>query len=146
MKWFERRHQKLASARDFWLRLGLFAAFSGGLLGVSLYGGMAGFHYLENLSWLDSLVNATMLLGGEGPLAQPQTVAGKYFASFYAVYSGVVFLIAFGVLITPVAHRMFHLFHLPEDEDSTPPSTALRRHRRGRSGQALAAVSQKPRS
>ena len=120
MKWFERRHQKLASARDFWLRLGLFAAFSGGLLGVSLYGGMAGFHYLENLSWLDSLVNATMLLGGEGPLAQPQTVAGKYFASFYAVYSGVVFLLAFGVLITPVAHRMFHLFHLPEDEDSSP--------------------------
>ena len=138
MKWFERRHQKLASARDFWLRLGLFAAFSGGLLGVSLYGGMAGFHYLENLSWLDSLVNATMLLGGEGPLAQPQTVAGKYFASFYAVYSGVVFLLAFGVLITPVAHRMFHLFHLPED-----PSAPLRDHRRGGSGQALPTASKK---
>ena len=122
MKSFERRHQKLASHRDFWLRTGLFAVFSGGILGLSLYGGMAGFHYLENLGWLDSLLNATMLLGGEGPLAQPQTVAGKYFASFYAVYSGVVFLIAFGVLITPVAHRMFHLFHLPEDEDSPAPS------------------------
>jgi hypothetical protein len=127
MKSFERRHQKLASRRDFWLRLGLFALFSGGILGLSLYGGMAGFHYLENLSWLDSLLNATMLLGGEGPLAQPQTVAGKYFASFYAVYSGVVFLIAFGVLITPVAHRMFHLFHLPEDDDQTPARPARRR-------------------
>jgi len=122
MKLLERRHQRLASARDFWLRMGLFALFSTAIMGLSLYGGMAGFHYLENLGWLDSLLNATMLLGGEGPLEQPQTVAGKYFASFYAVYSGVVFLVAFGVLVTPVAHRLFHIFHLPEDDPSGEPS------------------------
>ena len=125
MKLFERRHQRLATARDFWLRMGLFALFSTAIMGLSLYGGMAGFHYLEGLGWLDSLLNATMLLGGEGPLAQPQTVAGKYFASFYAVYSGVVFLVAFGVLVTPVAHRMFHLFHLPEDDPSAEPAAAI---------------------
>jgi hypothetical protein len=134
MKSFERRHQRLASTKDFWLRMGLFALFSTGIMGLSLYGGMAGFHYLENLGWLDSLLNATMLLGGEGPLAQPQTVAGKYFASFYAVYSGVVFLVAFGVLVTPVAHRMFHLFHLPEDDPSGEPDQDSPRGQRRRRG------------
>jgi hypothetical protein len=73
---------------------------------------MAGFHWFENLSWLDSLLNASMLLGGMGPVETPQTVVGKYFASFYALFSGVIFLVAVGVLITPLAHRLFHKFHL----------------------------------
>lgn len=116
----ERHQEGLLPWRRFVGRQALFLAVTLGLLGFSLYGGMAGFHYLEHLGWLDSLLNATMLLGGEGPLAQPQTVAGKYFASFYAVYSGVVFLVAFGILITPVAHRLFHYFHLPV-EPGPPP-------------------------
>ena len=119
MRWLEHHRDRLAPWHRFVGRQALFLAVALGVLGVSLYGGMAGFHYLENLNWLDSLLNATMLLGGEGPIEQPATQAGKLFASFYAVYSGVVFLIAFGILITPVAHRVFHRFHLPVDEPST---------------------------
>jgi hypothetical protein len=130
MKSLERRHEALLPMREFARRMGWFVLFAASLLALSLYGGMAGFHYLEHLNWLDSLVNATMLLGGEGPLEQPQSVGGKLFASFYAVYSGVVFLIAFGILITPVAHRLFHAFHLPEDEDSAPMPKRGRQARR----------------
>jgi hypothetical protein len=128
MRRLERHHDPLAPFHRYLGRQTLYLGFAAGVLGVSLYGGMAGFHYLEGLSWLDSLLNATMLLGGEGPLAQPQTVGGKYFASFYAVYSGVVFLVAFGILITPLAHRLFHRFHMPIDE--APP--ARRRKKTGR--------------
>ena len=125
----ENRHQRLLPRGSFVARQAAFLAASLGVLGLSLYGGMAGFHYLEHLGWLDSLLNATMLLGGEGPLAQPQTVAGKYFASFYAVYSGVVFLVAFGILITPTLHRFFHRFHLAQDEDAPAHAGRARRRR-----------------
>ena len=128
MRLLERRHEGVLPWGKFLGRQALFLAVALGVLGLSLYGGMAGFHYLEHLSWLDSLLNATMLLGGEGPIEQPATVAGKLFASFYAVYSGVVFLIAFGILITPVAHRVFHHFHLPVDgqEDPAPKKRPLK--------------------
>jgi hypothetical protein len=120
MRLLERRHEGLLPFRAFLNRQALFLVVALGVLGISLYGGMAGFHYLERLNWLDSLLNAAMLLGGEGPIEQPATVAGKLFASFYAVYSGVVFLLAFGILITPVAHRVFHHFHLPVDDEPAP--------------------------
>lgn len=129
---FEKRHEPLLSMRHFIKRQLLYVLFAAVVLGLSLYGGMAGFHYLESLSWLDALVNATMLLGGEGPLAPLQTEAGKYFASFYAVYSGVVFLLAFSILITPMAHRLFHHFHLPVEEDVPEPRPSRTRRKKRR--------------
>jgi hypothetical protein len=78
--------------------------------------GMAGYHFLESLSWLDSLLNASMILGGMGPVNPLQTAAGKIFASFYALYSGVVLLAAVGILVAPIFHRFLHRFHLAEDK------------------------------
>ena len=74
---------------------------------ISLYGGMAGYHYTENLSWLDSYVNAAMILSGMGPLANPATTAGKLFAGSYALFSGLFFIILMGVVLAPVFHRAF---------------------------------------
>jgi hypothetical protein len=86
------------------------------LLVFSLGAGMAGYHFLENLSWIDSLLNAAMILGGMGPVNPLQSDAGKIFASFYAIYSGVILLASVGVLIAPIFHRFLHQFHLAEDK------------------------------
>lgn len=90
-------------------------AIGGLLILVSLIVGMLGYHVFENLSWLDSLLNASMILSGMGPVNPVQTDAGKLFASFYALYSGIVPLAAAGVLAAPIFHRFLHHFHL-EDE------------------------------
>ena len=96
------------------LRFGLFAA---GIILFSLCIGILGYHYLESLSWIDSLLNASMILGGMGPVNPLQTNAGKIFASFYALYSGIILLASVGILITPIFHRFLHRFHL-ELEDN----------------------------
>ena len=77
---------------------------------------MVGYHYTEGLPWLDSLLNASMILGGMGPVDVVRTSAGKWFASFYALFSGMVLLVAAGVLIAPVVHRFLHRFHLEIDQ------------------------------
>jgi hypothetical protein len=83
---------------------------------MSLAIGILGYRLTEHMSWLDALLNASMILGGMGPVATPQTTAGKWFASFYALFSGVVFLVAVGVLIAPVFHRFLHAMQVaPED-------------------------------
>jgi hypothetical protein len=67
---------------------------------------------LDGQDWVDALLNASMILGGMGPVGELHTVAGKLFAAFYALYSGMVFLIVAGVLFVPVFHRFLHRFHL----------------------------------
>jgi hypothetical protein len=83
-----------------------------GLLGGSLLGGVCGYHYLERLDWLDSLLNASMILGGMGPVTELHTRAGKLFASCFALYSGVVFLVIVGIVFGPIVHRILHRFHV----------------------------------
>jgi len=83
----------------------------------SLGVGMAGYRYFEGLPWIDAFVNAAMLLSGMGPLASPQTSAGKIFAGIYALYSGFVVLIAAGIAFAPVIHRFLHRFHLAQGRD-----------------------------
>jgi hypothetical protein len=83
----------------------------------SLAVGVVGYHVFEGLSWIDALLNASMILGGMGPVNAIHTTAGKLFASFYAIYSGLIFLVVAGVLLAPVIHRFLHRFHL-ETENS----------------------------
>ena len=78
---------------------------------ISLFIGVAGYHFLENLPWIDSLLNASMILGGMGPVDQMKTFGGKLFASFYALYSGLVLIGLMGLLLAPVFHRILHTFH-----------------------------------
>lgn len=112
---YEHHKQPLAKRSVFAKRLAW-----NGLIGLlfllfSLAMGMLGYHYLENLSWIDALLNASMILGGMGPVDRVQTNAGKIFASFYALYSGVVLLAAVGILAAPIFHRFMHRFHLAEN-------------------------------
>ncbi len=118
---FEHRHDPLLSRKAFFKRLLRYATIASLIIFVSLGIGVVGYHAFEGLSWLDSLVNAAMLLGGMGPVDQLHTVAGKLFASFYALFSGIVFLVAVGVLIAPVFHRFLHRFHLDLDEEQDQP-------------------------
>ena len=96
-------------------------AIAGTLVGVSLLVGILGYHHFAGLGWVDSFYNASMILGGMGPVNPLQTPGGKLFASFYALYSGMIFLIIAGVLLAPVFHRFLHHFHLEmEAADGAP--------------------------
>ncbi len=88
------------------------------LVVVSLAIGMAGYMYYEHLAWRDAFLNSAMLLGGMGPVESPQTPGGKVFAGLYALYAGLVFLIAAGVLFAPALHRIMHKYHWQQDKSS----------------------------
>jgi hypothetical protein len=85
---------------------------------VSLAAGTSGYHILGKLAWVDALENASMILGGMGPVDPITSTAGKLFASLYALYSGVIFLLIAGLLFAPVAHRLLHHFHFERGERS----------------------------
>lgn len=108
---YESRHQQPIPRRHFIRRLANHACFSFGLLAISLFMGMAGYVMFEHLSWMEAFLNAAMLLGGMGPVDTPNTEGGKLFAGLYALYAGLVFLIAAGFLVAPAFHRMLHRFH-----------------------------------
>jgi len=114
---FEHHKQPLASQSEFAQRMVRFGLLAAGVIIFSLGIGILGYHYLESLSWIDSLLNATMILGGMGPVNTLQTNAGKVFASFYALYSGIILLASVGVLATPIFHRFMHRFHLELEDD-----------------------------
>jgi hypothetical protein len=115
---YERRHQPLIARRRFLIRVARHAAAGLSLVAGALAIGIAGYHWLEHLSWLDAYLNAAMILGGMGPVAELHTTAGKVFAGAHALFSGVVFLAAMGLLLVPIVHRALHRFHL--DEESEP--------------------------
>ncbi len=93
------------------------AGIGAAILSVALLGGVLGYHCFEDLSWLDSLLNASMILAGMGPVDKVQTSGGKVFASAYAVFSGVVFLSSIAIVMTPVVRRMLHRLHLDIEEE-----------------------------
>lgn len=111
---YESKHQRPLKRQQFIIRLLLHLAMVLVLLAVSLLIGIAGYTCFERLSFLDALLNSTMLLGGMGPVNAPVTPAGKVFASLYALYSGLVFIVTAVLLLTPVVHRLLHRFHWDE--------------------------------
>ena len=113
---FEHHKEPLASPSEFTKRMLRFGALAAGILLFSLGIGVLGYHFFEHLPWLDSLLNASMLLGGMGPIAPLNTTAGKLFASFYALFAGMIILVAAGVMATPIFHRILHHFHLEIEE------------------------------
>jgi len=92
-------------------------AVAGGIVFVSLVLGVLGYHFFEGLPWLDALLNASMILTGMGPVEQLHSTGGKLFASFYALFSGIVFITTAGLLLAPLMHRLMHKFHLESKED-----------------------------
>ena len=108
-----KKHPPLSRVR-FLQRLALHAAGAMGLLLGSLLIGMAGYSYFEDLAWRDAFLNSAMLLGGMGPVDAPRTDGGKVFAGLYALYAGLVFIVAAGLVFVPVLHRLLHKFHWDE--------------------------------
>ena len=115
---YEHQDEPLLSRGAFLRRVGRHTSVSLGIIGGSLAIGIFGYRFLEHLSWIDALLNASMILGGMGPVGELRTTAGKLFASFYALYSGLIVLVASGVIFAPLFHRFLHSFHLEvEDGD-----------------------------
>jgi hypothetical protein len=110
----EKKHEQLLPRKQFARRLGRFAAAAALLILVALGIGIAGYHWIAGLSPVDSVLNASMILTGMGPVNELHGSAAKLFASAYALFSGIVFISAIGVLFTPIAHRVIHNFHLEE--------------------------------
>ena len=109
---FEHRKEPLLDRRRFLRRL-LFSALTGAaLIAVSLFGGMLGYHALEGMPWVDAFANAAMILSGMGPLSPMQSTAGKLFAGFYALYSGLALILITGIVFAPLVHRLLHRFHI----------------------------------
>jgi hypothetical protein len=102
----------LPSRTHFALRLAKNFLIAAVIVAFSLAMGSAGYHYWGQLPWIDALLNAAMILTGMGPVDPMTTNAAKLFATFYALYSGVIFLSVIAILLTPVVHRWLHRFHL----------------------------------
>jgi len=96
--------------------MGHFGLGAFGLVIASLAAGAIGYHFICGLPWVDSILNASMILTGMGPVDPMRTTAAKLFASAYAIFSGVAFLTIVGVLVAPIIHRYLHRFHLEMDE------------------------------
>jgi hypothetical protein len=116
---YEHHRQPLLSRSAYLRRLARHGAVAIALVIGSLFIGMLGYHMIEKLSWVDAFVNASMILGGMGPVAELRTTAGKVFAGSYALYSGLIFLVIVGVVFAPVIHRFLHHFHAEMDEQES---------------------------
>ncbi len=113
---FESRSEPLASRALFFRRFFKFFAFAMLLALLALGIGVFGYHYIARFSWIDSILNASMILGGMGPLGDLPSDAAKLFASAYALFSGLVFISIMAILSAPLAHRILHHFHVDEND------------------------------
>ena len=111
---YEHHSKPLLPKEKYYQRIFRNFLWGGVIVAFSLLIGILGYHFTENLGWIDSLLNASMILTGMGPVNPMISTAGKLFASFYAIFSGVVFLTAIAFVLAPVAHRFLHKFHLQD--------------------------------
>jgi hypothetical protein len=114
---YERKNQPLIPRSQFILRILSHFAGAVGLILGALGIGIFGYHFIAGFSWVDSLLNAAMILGGMGPVNSLTDTPSKLFASFYALFAGIIFLVVAGVLFAPIFHRFLHRFHLSLDEE-----------------------------
>ena len=114
---FERRRHPLLPPRRFVGRMlkaiGLWLALA--IVGLAI--GMAGYAKFEDMSLADAYVNAAMILSGMGPMGELKTTAGKIFAGSYAIFSGLIIVIATAFVLAPIFHRVLHRFHVETGEE-----------------------------
>jgi hypothetical protein len=111
---YERKGEKLLPRPAFIRRMGSSFLMAAAIVSVALAVGIVGYHSVAGLGWIDSILNASMILTGMGPVDPMKSNAAKLFASGYALFSGVVFLSAVGLVLAPVFHRILHKFHLDD--------------------------------
>jgi fumarate reductase subunit D len=78
--------------------------------------GTLGYHRLGAIPWIDAFLNASMILGGMGPVDRMETSGAKLFSALYALFSGLFFIAVMGVVLAPWIHRMIHVIHAEEDK------------------------------
>ena len=113
---FEHRGQRPISRRLFLRRLARHGGVAALIVAGSVFVGTIGYHWFGDLAWIDSFLNACMLLGGMGPVGDLRPNGGKIFAALFALYSGLIFLVCTAILLTPVVHRVVHRFHWDSDQ------------------------------
>jgi hypothetical protein len=111
---YERRNYPLLSRAKFARRVARHTLLALVFVGIALGIGIIGYHFIAGLGWIDSLLNASMILGGMGPVDPLQSSGAKIFASFYALFSGLAFIGIASLLVAPFAHRLIHRFHIEE--------------------------------
>jgi hypothetical protein len=123
----EHKSQPVLARAQFLRRLAASAAVGLSAIVVSLAVGMVGYHFIEELTWIDSFLNASMLLGGMGPLEHQRSTSGKLFEGLYALYCGLAVISIAGIVFAPVFHRLMHKLHAdtpPEEKDDSKASGA----------------------
>jgi hypothetical protein len=113
---FERKNEELAPTSVFVKRVAASVVMAGLLIAVSLSIGIIGYHWIAGFDWVDSLLEASMILGGMGPVNPLVKTGAKLFASGYALFSGLVFVAVMGIVLAPVTHRMLHKFHIDDGD------------------------------
>jgi hypothetical protein len=114
---FEKRHEPLASKSRFITRLIWTIIIGWSAICLALYIGMLGYHVFEKMPWVDAFANASMILSGMGPLGPLETTNGKLFAGFYALFSGLAFILIMALIFSPILHRILHKFHLENSRE-----------------------------
>ena len=115
---YESRKQPLLTRAQFAKRVFFHLLFVIGCAVISLAIGILGYHFIGALPWIDALLDASMILGGMGPVDQLKTDASKIFASFYALFSGLIFIGLLGLLLAPFIHRVMHRLHMEESSNA----------------------------
>jgi hypothetical protein len=108
--------KRLPHKQHFYTKLGKGFAVGSLFILFSLAIGVVGYHYYFHISWVDSILNASMILTGMGPVDKAETDAAKLFSSIYAIYSGVAFLTSVAIIFSPVVHRFLHKFKIEVEE------------------------------
>jgi hypothetical protein len=108
---FEPHSHPLLDRAAFFRRVLRHSGLSSSILAIALGTGVVGYHFLGGLDWIDALLNASMILGGMGPINALDSPAAKLFASGYALFAGLVFVAITSVFLAPFAHRLLHRFH-----------------------------------
>ncbi len=111
---YEHRTHPILGRAEFTKRVARHVMLAIIALSLALGIGVVGYHYLGDLGWLDALLNASMILGGMGPVDPLDKPVAKLFASCYALFSGLAFIGVASLLLAPFAHRLLHRFHLDE--------------------------------
>lgn len=111
---FERMHEKLAPLSVFVRRMVTYVGLAVLIVFIVLLIGIGGYHWIDQLDWVDSFLEASMILGGMGPVNPLRNDAAKIFAGCYALFSGLIFIGVMGIVLTPVVHRILHNFHIKE--------------------------------
>lgn len=113
---YEHRHKPLLTRAQFARRVLGHFALGTGAIAVALGIGMAGYHWIAGFNWVNSFLNASMILGGMGPIGDLPNDAAKIFAGLYALFAGLFFIAMLGLLLAPFLHRLAHKLHIEDEE------------------------------